>query len=585
MNLLESIKNIQAINKIPSQLKKNTFRFVLLGKAGTDKAKIPFEKEWQNKNNYSFDNPKLVKHIINGFNFGVIGGYGNLRILDIDNPELAQELEKQIDTYTVKTGSGGRHFYFISDYDTNHVLINGLGELRARNYQVVSAPCKHPSGNYYEIINNTEIKTISQEDLLNLIKPYLKDEKSIEIIDKNKKEDTSRSGLEYRKVIALLREGKSREEIYKIMSSYSKWKESEEQYKTLTFEKAESYVLSQKEELDKPINRNFDSILIKDLIEEYSDYKDKSIIKKFIPEKSLIIAFGETGSLKSFFINYLGSCIASGKKFLNKYPVIKKPVLLISTENPKKTDSKRFKAVLKGLGINFKRRKNENFNYHYLGRNNISSLNDFGFYATLENKIIENKIGFLIIDTISPLFSDINDNLASEIVKIFNEKLFPLIDKYDLSIFLTIHTQKTGKDYLGSVKIKASSDVFYEVFRDNDIITLLCHKNREGEYNLKIKVNFNNRDEKLNKISFDYLQEFSGKQTVKTKGNDVVKINEVKELITSLLDSQELKYNQIITECKSGGYAVSTIKRAIKELYETKKIKKNPEKDRGYYIT
>lgn len=202
--------------EIPKQLQNSELRFVLLGvwnrweqvktkvsdyvepqnylKFKEDKewkpsGKAPYETGWQNKNNYSFDNPRLLSHI-KTMNFGVIGGYGRLRILDIDDPQLAEEFEKKLNTYTVKTGSGGRHFYFYSDYDKNHVLVNKQGELRANKYQVVSAPCRHPSGNYYTIINDSPIQEISEGDLLKLIKPYLREEKeattSIKTEDKKK---------------------------------------------------------------------------------------------------------------------------------------------------------------------------------------------------------------------------------------------------------------------------------------------------------------------------------------------------------------------------------------------------------------
>ncbi len=94
--------------EIPKQLQKEEFRFCKL-KA---KDKIPFEKNWQKKG-YQFDDMGLLEHIKGGGNYGCIGGYGNLVIIDIDDPELAEQLEKDFDTFTIKTGSGGKHFYFI----------------------------------------------------------------------------------------------------------------------------------------------------------------------------------------------------------------------------------------------------------------------------------------------------------------------------------------------------------------------------------------------------------------------------------------------------------------------------------------
>ncbi|KKL83775.1 hypothetical protein LCGC14_1971320, partial [marine sediment metagenome] len=152
---------------IPKQLQKPDFRFCLIRK----QSKAPFEKEWQ-KNGYTFNDPKLLQHIISTGNYGVIGGYGNLRILDIDNPDVVdfyKELFK--DTFQVKTGSGKLHIYILSDYDTNHVLTDGLGELRANNYQCVGVGSMHPSGGIYEVLNDVPIKEYSKEDILKILKP------------------------------------------------------------------------------------------------------------------------------------------------------------------------------------------------------------------------------------------------------------------------------------------------------------------------------------------------------------------------------------------------------------------------------
>lgn len=50
--------------RIPKQLQKEEFRFVLLGK----NSKLPIEEDWQNTNNYRYDDPKLLNHLANGGN-------------------------------------------------------------------------------------------------------------------------------------------------------------------------------------------------------------------------------------------------------------------------------------------------------------------------------------------------------------------------------------------------------------------------------------------------------------------------------------------------------------------------------------
>lgn len=78
----------------------------------------------------------------------------------------------------------------------------------------------------------------------------------------NALKDDSKSGLEYRKIISLLKQDKERVEIYKHMDAYSKWKSSSESYKNITFEKAENYVLSEKRvgEIPKKIEEKKEKI-------------------------------------------------------------------------------------------------------------------------------------------------------------------------------------------------------------------------------------------------------------------------------------------------------------------------------------
>jgi hypothetical protein len=261
--------------EIPKNLHNPEIRFVLLGqwnkwknsktkevvevspdkyleyksnKEWTACGKAPFESKWQERG-YAYNDIKIKIH---NNNIGVIGGYGRLRILDIDDPKLAEEFEKNINTYTVKTGSGGRHFYFFSDYNNNHVLINQLGELRADRYQVVSAPCIHPSGNKYTVIKDVPVAEISSEDLLALIKPYLRPEitttkKVVTETGEYEEKDTSRSGKDMSEVCKLILKGATKEQVFKEMEYSAKWVSAPEQYKERTYEKAKQFVESKKE--------------------------------------------------------------------------------------------------------------------------------------------------------------------------------------------------------------------------------------------------------------------------------------------------------------------------------------------------
>lgn len=218
-------------------MKVAEFRFVLL----KPKDKIPFENGWQH-NGYAHDNPRLAEHINKGGNYGVIGGYGNLRIIDIDNKELAEKLLLQWETFTIKTGSGGMHFYYISEYSTNHVFADDIGEVRVNNYQVVGPGCIHPNGNTYKVIKDMPIIKISAEDFYEKIKPYLKMEKESGEV-KEVIKDNTRSAREFREIMKLIKRGFYKNDIFDKMNAFAKWSAAPIAYKERQYAKALEFSL------------------------------------------------------------------------------------------------------------------------------------------------------------------------------------------------------------------------------------------------------------------------------------------------------------------------------------------------------
>lgn len=224
---------------IPKQLQKPEFRFCLLKK----KEKVPFEKDWQNKG-YAFNDPKLLQHINNGGNYGVIGGYGNLRIIDCDKKEFVEKIGKVFNTFKVRTGGGGIHIYIISDYDTNHVFTESRGELRANNYQCVGPSSQHPNGMFYDIIQNTEIMEISKSGVELVLGPYLRKNDVKSSLNEVKTEDTdkSRSGREWAEVCRLIKKELTKEKIFEKMQAFAKWSTASPQYREMTYEKAKKKI-------------------------------------------------------------------------------------------------------------------------------------------------------------------------------------------------------------------------------------------------------------------------------------------------------------------------------------------------------
>ncbi|MBC8553802.1 MAG: bifunctional DNA primase/polymerase, partial [Candidatus Brocadiales bacterium] len=87
----------KANGTLPIQLQNINFGFVKLRK----KSKIPLEKDWQNKP-YRFN--AIQSWVAHGFNYGVLGSYGDLIVIDADTKELDKVVKDKLpDTFTVKT--------------------------------------------------------------------------------------------------------------------------------------------------------------------------------------------------------------------------------------------------------------------------------------------------------------------------------------------------------------------------------------------------------------------------------------------------------------------------------------------------
>ena len=180
------------MSEIPLQLKRTTFKFLLLEKKG----KGPIEK-WS-ENQYNFDDEKLLSKIKDGFNYGIIGGGpDNLVILDFDNPQL-DEVKKTIEafgkTFTIETNSGYHLYYFVPGYSgiKKVDLKEGHIDIRSDNSYVVGPNCIHPSGKTYSIYDDSDIKVIDYNEFIDFLgivetkkKNYIEDVDFYEDTDPN----------------------------------------------------------------------------------------------------------------------------------------------------------------------------------------------------------------------------------------------------------------------------------------------------------------------------------------------------------------------------------------------------------------
>lgn len=160
---------------IYSHLKDPAFRFCLIRRG----EKGPFEKDWPN--GLSFDDRKLTNHLKAGGNYGVIAGWGGLAFVDVDlmDSEFLAAIESLGRTFTIRTGSGKRHYYFKASGVSNRGFEKDgkhYGELRAVNQQVVGPGSLHPSGGIYEVLVDAPIREVQAGALVAALVAWLKTE-------------------------------------------------------------------------------------------------------------------------------------------------------------------------------------------------------------------------------------------------------------------------------------------------------------------------------------------------------------------------------------------------------------------------
>ena len=161
--------------KIPEVLRKNEFRFAKI-KEGE---KI-LRENWSTSNNYRWDDEELQEHIENGGNVGLVGGFGDVIILDVDDYDVQVAVEKKLpETLEILSGSGNVNFVFRCKDDVGVIKSEEEGKeyfsIRGKGGQALVPPSVHPeSGRRYEINNNRPIAEVSLFQLEKVLNEWWK---------------------------------------------------------------------------------------------------------------------------------------------------------------------------------------------------------------------------------------------------------------------------------------------------------------------------------------------------------------------------------------------------------------------------
>jgi len=187
-------KKIRVIHmpvEIHPRLRDPKYRFIKVG----HKSKTPLEKGWNEPDGntrYPFDDPSLLEYIAAGGNYGVLPGFGNLIIFDVDEVERLRELGIvqffEGKTFTVtKRDTGKLHFYFeceglerkIVFLDPVNTIPSKIGKGNPQPlhlgecycsgaFQVVGPNSIHPSGAMYEVILDVPFMKITKDEFMSV---------------------------------------------------------------------------------------------------------------------------------------------------------------------------------------------------------------------------------------------------------------------------------------------------------------------------------------------------------------------------------------------------------------------------------
>lgn len=174
--LLQNLPKTQLLEPIviPPQLKDAGCRFIKIRRG----EKGGFQIGWQLPDgaNYSHDYGPFLYWLRHG-NYGILCS-DTLIVIDADSLEIEHIMERFPKTFTVKTGSGGHHFYYLASGGRTLSLDDkaghNLGHIRGAGAMVVGPGSIHPNGCKYQVIRDLPIATIDFSDLTDSFGPFIK---------------------------------------------------------------------------------------------------------------------------------------------------------------------------------------------------------------------------------------------------------------------------------------------------------------------------------------------------------------------------------------------------------------------------
>jgi len=562
--------------EIPKQLQNEKFRFILIAK----NSKRPIENEWTTKANYKFNDPKLIKHLEDGNNYGVLCGPGNLFVIDIDVKNAKPndfDSFKNLETFMVLTGGGGLHIYLLcSDEIINYENESlSIGELKLKGVQVVGPNSTYTNGlTKYSVIKDNEIVTIAHDKFdkfyEEIISPYKKKNVIINELDNTVGEsvgDTSRSGIDFKTLRFLIQSNLTQEKIFEQMKEssirwnglpkskqeweYNNAKKSLEKFPEKTF-KQRQYESQFREETVK--SKEFNFLTDTELL-NYVEKPNIWLVNKLLIDNTINVLAGKRSTMKSWLALILAFCVGESKNFLDKYQCSKGKVLYIDRENSLNDLKKRQQMIVKSLNI-----EQLNSNVIFLSEQHLK-LDSSSDIMAIEKFVIENQIKLIIVDTYRRVISFKEDS-ADEVSRFFNDVIKSFIERTKTT-FLFLHHEKKGMsqgdemDMLrGSSDLANFVDGVIQIKRKGRILTLVQTKLRQAVEQEPLQIKIETDEESYFRASCSADAIISLSDRISQKICDWVLANKIKKFT----------YTEIVSRFIEFGYKRNNISNALVDL-------------------
>lgn len=583
-----------------------------------NRTKKPFEKDWTNK---PYPWSELQEHIQKEKNYGILCGYGDLAVIDSDDPTLQAYIEKILPpTFRVETGTGGVHNYYFVPGLKNKIILTtqqgeGIekhwGEVQSHGTQVVGPGSIHPNGKPYKIKENKKIETLDYDTLLMAIKPFMKQVQEVQSYAKAERKNYGSTVddlnvLDIWGTAGLKDNGKEHFGEHPVHGSEggmnfwinpskNLWhcfrcnsgggplsaiavKEgiiscSEAQRGYLRAEKAfeaiqaakDKYGLKDKVDLETiPLQNKKDLILWKYRNFEELQKDTNFLVQDVIYPKTVTMLYSPPGEFKSLLCLLMGMSVASGSNWLN-FKTQQAPVLYCDKENNDQILKERLTSLFKGENF-----EDKDMPLYILRRNGDLLSKDF--VKQLREVVKAKGIRLVFFDTLHR-FADYDENKSDDINRLYTTVFQPLIEDHGCSIVFLHHTKKDG-GYRGSGDFLGMVDTAYGVYRE---------KSREKKSDKFRVINEKCRAGEIETIygEFDFSDDYIKILRLNEEKEEEQKLGKLKELtkkVQFVIKSGETIRKKEIEdrlEMEEFDFSVATLKRSLKWLVDNQYLDKD----------